>query len=154
MQIDFTLRELSDLYREENRNVQIPGEGVAPMSQLRQRKWETFSLLIFSNGANRSPIFCGCSLSAKLASSSSSMWHSLFVTPSLSQHIWRDLSCRGYTVQSGFVFKSRVQLQSPRHVCSQVLNKTYREPSQWWRTPMTSQMYILGGYCVSVWCIF
>lgn len=65
----------------ENRNVQIPGEGVAPTSQLWQRKRATFSLLIFSNGANRSPISCVCSLSGKLASSLFSMWHSLCCHP-------------------------------------------------------------------------
>lgn len=44
MQIDFTPKELGGLYREGKRKknwmVQIPGEGVAPMSEFRQRNEE------------------------------------------------------------------------------------------------------------------
>lgn len=117
MQIDFALQELGNLYRKgkekENRNVQIPGEGVAPMSQLRDIENETFYLLIFRNGANRSPIFCVCSLFGKLASSSFSMQHSLCCCPLALSAYMTGLQCRGRSVQRGFVFKSGVRLQSP-----------------------------------------
>lgn len=146
MQIDFTLRELGDLYRKgkekENWNVQIPERELrrCPNYSKENERHFTFWYLVMEQIAPPSSVFVYC-LRNWLPPFSASFF---VLLPPRSLRLYDRTSVAAVTLLNSVLclkVACGFNVPSPPHVCSQMLNKTYREPSQWWRTLMISQMY-------------